>query len=160
MSRPAAGDDGSEGHGSTRSWMSVTTATTASSPSSGGGGRGGGSGESSVAPGPGPPCQRLPALHHPPPPPPPPNGETYQGAVSLPHNQHMVGVATGHQASPLHMCKCSQCDPNYYTVPMNLLFASKVEYVCRDCQFSTLSFFVVQQHEVATGHRRWYNFPQ
>ncbi|KAJ2374366.1 hypothetical protein H4S02_008568, partial [Coemansia sp. RSA 2611] len=57
-------------------------------------------------------------------------------------------------------CKCSQCDPNYYTIPLHVLFAGKVEYVCRDCQFSTLSYIVVQKHEVSSGHRRWYNFPQ
>ncbi|KAJ2661119.1 hypothetical protein IW148_003507 [Coemansia sp. RSA 1199] len=61
---------------------------------------------------------------------------------------------------PPHPCKCSQCDPNFYTIPMQLLFAGKVEYVCRDCQFSTLSYMVVQQHEAESGHRRWYNFPQ
>ncbi|KAJ2050387.1 hypothetical protein GGI08_005508 [Coemansia sp. S2] len=62
-----------------------------------------------------------------------------------------------HRAYP---CKCSQCDPNYYTVPLQLLFTGNVEYVCRDCQFATQTYQVVQQHEGATGHRRWYNYPQ
>ncbi|KAJ1994430.1 hypothetical protein GGI25_004410 [Coemansia spiralis] len=57
-------------------------------------------------------------------------------------------------------CKCSQCDPNYYTIPLHLLFAGEVEYVCRDCQFSTLSYQTVQDHEGSSGHRRWYNYPQ
>ncbi|KAJ2336964.1 hypothetical protein GGH95_000078 [Coemansia sp. RSA 1836] len=60
----------------------------------------------------------------------------------------------------LHPCKCSQCDPNYYTIPLQLLHTGNVEYVCRDCQFATQAYHVVQQHEGATGHRRWYNFPQ
>ncbi|KAJ2793489.1 hypothetical protein H4R20_006526, partial [Coemansia guatemalensis] len=63
-------------------------------------------------------------------------------------------------AAGLQRCRCSQCDPNYYTMPMHLLFEGKVEYVCRDCQFSTLSYAAVQQHEVGSGHRRWYNYPQ
>ncbi|KAJ1810743.1 hypothetical protein LPJ56_004373 [Coemansia sp. RSA 2599] len=65
------------------------------------------------------------------------------------------------QAEPKpYPCKCSQCDPNFYTIPLNELIKSPVEYVCRDCQMSTLSYRDVQQHESASGHRRWYNYPQ
>ncbi|PIA16549.1 hypothetical protein COEREDRAFT_81210 [Coemansia reversa NRRL 1564] len=73
------------------------------------------------------------------------------------HNTHAAAVVP---AAGQHRCRCSQCDPNYYTMPMHMLFEGKVEYVCRDCQFSTLSYAVVQQHEVDSGHRRWYNYPQ
>ncbi|KAJ1870314.1 hypothetical protein LPJ55_004746 [Coemansia sp. RSA 990] len=88
------------------------------------------------------------------------------GASEMAHPPIASPQASGPQNGSFHIqqpacsCKCSQCDPNFYTIPMHLLFAGKVEYVCRDCQFSTLSYAIVQQHEVSSGHRRWYNFPQ
>ncbi|KAJ2766331.1 hypothetical protein IWQ56_003762 [Coemansia nantahalensis] len=63
-------------------------------------------------------------------------------------------------AAKQRQCRCSQCDPNFYTMPMHLLFAGQVEYVCRDCQHSTSDYYEVQQHEAKSGHRRWYNYPQ
>ncbi|KAJ2612085.1 hypothetical protein H4S08_002854 [Coemansia sp. RSA 1365] len=87
---------------------------------------------------------------------------THKGANGGLHGKlaQQTHAAVVVSAAGQHRCRCSQCDPNYYTMPMHMLFEGKVEYVCRDCQFSTLSYTVVQQHEVSSGHRRWYNYPQ
>lgn len=58
------------------------------------------------------------------------------------------------------ICKCSQCDPNYYTMPLRLMTDGKIDYVCRDCQFSSMKYSEVEEHEKLKGHRRWYNYPQ
>ncbi|KAJ1938785.1 hypothetical protein GGF37_004668, partial [Kickxella alabastrina] len=89
--------------------------------------------------------------------PPAPSNRIYkhyqqQKVVSVPAN-----CAVAKRRGP---CKCSQCDPNFYTIPLNILLSGEVEYVCRDCQFSTPSYRTVQQHESTSGHRRWYNYPQ
>ncbi|KAI8324172.1 hypothetical protein GQ54DRAFT_296323 [Martensiomyces pterosporus] len=84
-----------------------------------------------------------------------------QGAISLSAKPSKQAAATQPTSVDARgRCKCSQCDPNYYTIPIHMLFTGRIEYVCRDCQLSTLSYQDVQMHESTSGHRRWYNYPQ
>ncbi|KAJ1724803.1 hypothetical protein LPJ53_000939 [Coemansia erecta] len=85
--------------------------------------------------------------------------ETNSSSPKSPVNQRAQMCRQGESARP-YMCKCSQCDPNFYTIPLNDLIKGNVEYVCRDCQMSTMYYREVQQHESTSGHRRWYNYPQ
>ncbi|KAJ1948118.1 hypothetical protein EC988_005302 [Linderina pennispora] len=85
------------------------------------------------------------------------SGSTPPHSTSTPSPLPQASQAGG---SARQACKCSQCDPSFYSIPVQMLYKGNVEYVCRDCHMSTLSYQAVQMHESTSGHRRWYNYPQ